>query len=180
MPVLSPVESRKFLESTKTARLAGLRDWTLLSVMLYSFARAKAVLRMRRQEHLGQRSRRSLRLREKGGTRHDVPVHQRAAAALDAHMEGRGLKEPRAAFFQSGAPAVRRLTGRSLARRVVLAVTKRRAEVAGGPPSTLLPHVPGEGITAYLSNRGTPDHAQEIAGRASPKTTRLYDRTGTR
>ena len=33
------------------------------------------------------------------------------------------------------------------------------------------------GITAYLSNGGTLEHAQRIAGHASPKTTKLYDRT---
>ena len=34
------------------------------------------------------------------------------------------------------------------------------------------------GITAYLSNGGTLEHAQQIAGHASPKTTKLYDRNG--
>ena len=33
------------------------------------------------------------------------------------------------------------------------------------------------GITAYLSNGGTLEHAQRIACHASPKTTKLYDRT---
>ena len=33
------------------------------------------------------------------------------------------------------------------------------------------------GITAYLSNGGTLEHAQRIAGHSSPKTTKLYDRT---
>ena len=33
------------------------------------------------------------------------------------------------------------------------------------------------GVTAYLSNGGTLEHAQRIAGHASPKTTKLYDRT---
>ena len=32
-------------------------------------------------------------------------------------------------------------------------------------------------ITAHLSNEGTLEHAQQIAGHASPKTTKLYDRT---
>ena len=36
------------------------------------------------------------------------------------------------------------------------------------------------GITAYLSNGGTLEHAQQIAGHASPKTTKLYDRTADR
>jgi integrase len=33
------------------------------------------------------------------------------------------------------------------------------------------------GITAYLSNGGTLEHAQEMAGHESPRTTKLYDRT---
>ena len=32
-------------------------------------------------------------------------------------------------------------------------------------------------MTAYLSNGGTLEHARQIAGHASPKTTKLYDRT---
>ena len=35
----------------------------------------------------------------------------------------------------------------------------------------------GEIITAYLSNGGTLERAQQIAGHVSPKTTKLYDRT---
>jgi len=33
------------------------------------------------------------------------------------------------------------------------------------------------GITAYLENGGTIEHAQQIANHESPKTTKLYDRT---
>jgi integrase/recombinase XerD len=32
------------------------------------------------------------------------------------------------------------------------------------------------GITAYLKNKGTVEHAQTIANHASPCTTKLYDR----
>jgi hypothetical protein len=32
-------------------------------------------------------------------------------------------------------------------------------------------------ITAYLSNGGTLEHAQEMAAHESPRTTKLYDRT---
>ena len=74
-------------------------------------------------------------------------------------------------------PAKRRLTGRALERRVVLAMIKRRAAGAGLPPSTCCHTFRATGITAYLSNGGTLEHAQQIAGHASPKTTKLYDRT---
>ena len=172
-PVLSPAEARKLLETIDTGALAELRDRALLSVMLYSFARVSAVLGMRRQDYFGQGSRGWLRLHEKGGKRHDVP----AAAALDAYVEAGELEEPKAALFQTLDPAGRRLTGRALERRVVLAMIKRRAAAAGLPASTCCHTFRATGITAYLSNGGTLEHAQQIAGHASPKTTKLYDRT---
>ena len=54
---------------------------------------------------------------------------------------------------------------------------KRRAAPAGLPPSTCCHTFRATGITAYLSNGGTLEHAQRVAGHASPKTTKLYDRT---
>ena len=175
-PVLSPAEARKLLESIDTDALAGLRDRALLSVMLYSFARVSAVLGMRWGDYFQQGSRGWLRLHEKGGKRHDVPAHHRAAQALAEHLAVADL-EPKAALFQSVDPTGRRLTGRVLQRRVVLAMIKRRAAGAGLPPSTCCHTFRATGITAYLSNGGTLEHAQQIAGHASPKTTKLYDRT---
>ena len=59
---------------------------------------------------------------------------------------------------------------------MVLAMIKRRAAAAGLPPSTCCHTFRATGITAYLSNGRTLEHAQQIAGHASPKTTKLYDR----
>ena len=177
-PVLSPAEARKLLEHIDTGTLAGLRDRALLSVMLYSFARVSAVLGMRRGDYFLQGSRGWLRLHEKGGKRHDVPAHHRAAEALDEYLAAAELdEESKVALFQSVDPAGRQLTGRALQRRVVLAMIKRRAAAAGLPPSTCCHTFRATGITAYLSNGGTLEHAQQIAGHASPKTTKLYDRT---
>ena len=176
-PVLSPAEARRLLEAIDTGTLAGLRDRALVSVMLYSFARVSAVIGMRRQDYFRQESRGWLRLHEKGGKRHDVPAHHRAAEALDDYLAAAKLDEAKAALFQSVDPAGRRLTGRALSRRLVLAMIKRRSAAAGLPPSTCCHTFRATGITAYLSNGGTLEHAQQIAGHASPKTTKLYDRT---
>ena len=176
-PVLSPAEARRLLEAIDTGTLAGRRDRALVSVMLYSFARVSAVIGMRRQDYFRQESRGWLRLHEKGGKRHDVPAHHRAAETLDDYLEAAGLDEAKAPLFQSVDPAGRRLTGRALSRRLVLAMIKRRAAAAGLPPSTCCHTFRATGITAYLSNGGTLEHAQQIAGHASPKTTKLYDRT---
>ena len=57
--------------------------------------------------------------------------------------------------------------------------TFRKADTiaVGLPPSTCCHTFRATGITAYLVNGGTLEHAQRIAGQASPKTTKLSDRT---
>ena len=176
-PAVSPAEARRLLEAIDAGTLAGLRDRALVSVMLYSFARVSAALGMRRADYFWQESRGWLRLHEKGGRRHDVPAHHRAAEALDDYLEAAGPGEAKAPLFQSVDPAGRMLTGRALSRRLVLAMIKRRAAAADLSPSTCCHTFRATGITAYLSNGGTLEHAQRIAGHASPKTTKLYDRT---
>ena len=81
--------------------------------------------------------------------------------------------------FSSAQDAVGRLfaLAQALSRRLVLEMIKRRAATADLPPSTCCHTFRATGITAYLSNGGTLEHAQQIAGHASPKTTKLYDRT---
>ena len=54
---------------------------------------------------------------------------------------------------------------------------KRRAAAAGLPPSTCCHTFRATGITTYLTNGGTREHAQQTAAHASPKTTKMYDRT---
>ena len=155
-PVLTPAEARKLLDHIDTGTLAGLRDRALFSVMLYSFARVSAVLGMRRQDYFQQGSRGWLRLHEKGGRRHDVPAHHRAAEALDAYLEAGGLEDGRETLFQSVDRVGDRLTGRSLTRRVVLG----HDQAAGGDRRAaaldLLPHVPGDGDHGVLVERGNP------------------------
>ena len=175
-PVLTPAETRSLLDGIDAGSLVGLRDRALLSVMVYSFARVSAVVGMRRQDYFLQGTRGWLRLHEKGGKRHDVPAHHRAEAAVEAYLAGGGVEDAKAPLFQS-VDRSGRLSGRSLTRRVVLAMIKRRASAAGLPASTCCHTFRATGITAYLSNGGTLEHAQQIAGHASPRTTKLYDRT---
>ena len=105
-----------------------------------------------------------------------MPAHHRAEAAIEAYLAAGGVEDAKAPLFQS-VDRSRRLSGRSLTRRVVLAMIKRRASAAGLPASTCCHTFRATGITAYLSNGGTLEHAQQIAGHASPRTTKLYDRT---
>ena len=174
--MLTPSETRSLLDRIDLGMVVGLRDRALLSVLVYSFARVSAAVGMRRQDYFRQGVRGWLRLHEKGGKRHDVPAHHRAEEAVEAYLAAVGLEDPKAPLFQS-VDRSGRLSDRPLARRVVLAMIKRRASAAGLPASTCCHTFRATGITAYLSNGGTLEHAQRIAGHASPKTTKLYDRT---
>jgi integrase len=55
----------------------------------------------------------------------------------------------------------------------------RRRAVAAGIMAPIGNHTfRATGITAYLANGGALEHAQEMAAHESPRTTKLYDRTG--
>jgi integrase/recombinase XerD len=54
---------------------------------------------------------------------------------------------------------------------------KKRALAAGLGAKINCHTFRATGITAYLSNGGTIENAQVIAGHESPRTTKLYDRT---
>ena len=175
-PVLTPAKARALLDRIDTGTRVGLRDRALLSVMVYSFARVSAAVGMRRQDYFRQGTRGWLRLHEKGGKRHDVPAHHRAEEAVEAYLAAGVVEDAKAPLFQS-VDRAGRLSSRPLARRLVLAMIKRRAAAVGLPATTCCHTFRATGITAYLSNGGTLEHAQRIAAHASPKTTKLYDRT---
>ena len=178
-PVLTPAEARALLDRIDTGTRVGLRDRALLSVLVYSFARVSAAVGMRRQDYFRQGLRGWLRLHEKGGKRHDVPAHHRAEEAVEAYLDAAGVEDAKAPLFQS-VDRAGWLSGRPLARRAVLAMVKRRAATAGLLATTCCHTFRATGITAYPVERGDAgalEHAQRIAGHASPKTTKLYDRT---
>ena len=74
--------------------------------------------------------------------------------------------------------AQRKMTTNAISRTDVLRVVKRRVQDAGLPSSTCCHTFRAAGITGHLENGGTIENAQAIAAHESPRTTKLYDRTG--
>ena len=74
-PILSPEEARQLFDSLPTDTVVGLRDRALIGVLIYSFARISAALGMRVEDYFPQGKRWWLRLHEKGGKHHEMPVH---------------------------------------------------------------------------------------------------------
>ena len=72
----------------------------------------------------------------------------------------------------------RQLTGNRMHRVKVFEMIKRRTRAAGLPETTTCHTFRATGITNYLQNGGSLEHARAIAAHESSQTTRLYDRSG--
>ncbi|MBA2526907.1 MAG: site-specific integrase, partial [Pyrinomonadaceae bacterium] len=84
-PVLSAEDARRLLDSIDTSHVVGLRDRALIGVMVYSFARVSAVVKMKVKDYYPNGKRYWLRLHEKGGKYHEVPAHHTAEKYLDEY-----------------------------------------------------------------------------------------------
>jgi site-specific recombinase XerD len=174
-PVLTPEEARQLLDSIDVESDSGLRDRALIGVMVFSFARVSAVVGMEVKDYSQQGKRWWLRLAEKGGKAHAVPVHHKAEEYLDAYLAALGnpAKGPlfRAMTKERGFGKTR------LSRIDAFRMVKRRCADAGLGDTPNCHTFRATGITAYLLNGGTIEGAQAIAAHESPRTTKLYDRT---
>lgn len=178
-PVLTPEETRELFDSIDTSTVIGLRDRALIATMVYSFARVGAVLRMNVEDHYAQGKRWWLRLHEKGGKRHDVPCHHTLDEYLDAYLDAAGIRNtPKGPLFRTAARAPGRpLSENRMEQSEAWRMIRRRAKAAGLKTQIGNHTFRATGITAYLQNGGTLEHAQQIAAHESPRTTKLYDRT---
>lgn len=176
-PVLRADEARQLLDSINTGTIVGLRDRALVGLMVYSFARVSAAVGMNVEDYYPQGRRMWLRLHEKGGKRHDVPAHHNAEAYLDAYLESSGIRDERKGpLFRTVSPRLE-LTLNRMHRADVLRMIKRRARRAGITTVVCCHTFRATGITTYLENGGSLEHAQRIAAHESVRTTKLYDRT---
>src|SRR4051795_1206264 len=116
-PVLSPEEARELFQSIPTDSLVGLRDRALIGVLIYSFARISAALSMRVEDYFPQGKRWWLRLHEKGGKHHEMPVHHTLEAHLDSYIEAAGIGEDKKGpLFRAAIGKTGKLSERPLAR----------------------------------------------------------------
>ena len=178
-PALTAAEARQLLDSIDTSTLIGLRDRALIALMCYSFARVSAVANMNVGDYyqLGKRS--WIRLHEKGGKFHEVPAHHNAEQYLDLYIAKAGIgDEKKTPLFRSAFGKGNMLSTAPMSRTDILRMVKRRAMAGGISVDRICCHTfRATGITAYLENGGTLEHAQAIAAHESPRTTKLYDRT---
>ena len=177
--VLTGEQARELLDSIDVTTLVGLRDRALIAVMTFAFARIGAVVAMRVEDYYANGKRWWVRLHEKGGKRHEMPAHHNLEAYLDAYIVATGIRDAgKAPLFRSAARRTGVLTEKPMHRVDAWRMVQRRAADLGTRVRIGCHTFRATGITAYLEAGGTLENAQAMAAHESPRTTKLYDRTG--
>ena len=177
--VLTGEQARELLDSIDVTTLVGLRDRALIAVMTFAFARIGAVVAMRVEDYYANGKRWWVRLHEKGGKRHEMPAHHTLEAYLDAYIVAAGIRDAgKAPLFRSAVRRTGVLTETPMHRVDAWRMIQRRAADLGTKVRIGCHTFRATGITAYLEAGGTLENAQVMAAHESPRTTKLYDRTG--
>ena len=178
-PILTPEEARRLIRAIPLDTITGLRDRALIGVMIYSFARISAALKMNVKDVFTKRETLWVRLHEKGGKYHEMPCQHNLKDWLQEYIEAAGIsEEDNNPLFRPIDIKTKELTDRRMTRQRAWEMVKRRTQQAGIKTQGVCNHTfRGTGITAYLENpEGRLEHAQQMAAHSDPKTTRLYDR----
>lgn len=178
-PILTPEETRELFDSIPTNTLIELRDRAFIAIMVYTFARVTAAGSMKVKDYYPQGKRWWIRLHEKGGKRHEMPTHHTLEGYLDEYLDAAGIRDkPNTPLFRTFRGGRKHeLTENPIQQSDAWDMIQRRVKAAGIETKICNHSFRGTGITTYLSNNGTLEKAQNMAGHESPRTTKLYDRT---
>jgi integrase len=156
-----------------------LRDRAPIATLTYSFARITAALKMKVEDLRPKGAGWQIRLHEKGGKHHVMPCHHALAEALRTYIDAAGIAEDRKGYLFRTPRGHRgvELSAEPMGQPDAWRMIRKRAAAVGIFAPIGNHTFRATGITAYLSNGGALEHAQEMAAHESPRTTKLYDRT---
>lgn len=177
-PVLTAEETKALFDSIASTTVVGARDRALIATMFFTFARVGAVVAMSVEDYYPQGKRYWLRLQEKGGKQHEMPAHHTLEEYLDAYLQAAGIADDlKSPLFRTAPRSGGALTSKPMRPADVWRMVRRRARKAGIKTRIGCHSFRATGITNYLEHNGTLEKAQQMAAHASPRTTKLYDRT---
>src|ERR1700747_84788 len=108
-----------------------------------------------------------------------MPAHHKLEAFLDEYIKAAGIgDEGKSPLFRSTLGRIGLLNGEAMHRIDAYRVIQRRAAEIGLKVKIGCHTFRATGITAYLEAGGTLENAQAMAAHESPRTTKLYARTG--
>jgi integrase/recombinase XerD len=107
-----------------------------------------------------------------------MPAHHNLEAYLDAYIKAAGIGDQGKSPLFRSAGGCYTLTDQAIDRVAAWRMVQRRAADLGMHIKVGCHTFRATGITAYLEASGTLENAQAMAAHESPRTTKLYDRTG--
>ncbi len=189
-PILSSNEMRQLIQSIELKDEIAYRDRALISLMTFTFSRITSALNIKLEDYFEHDNAMWIRTRVKGGMVHKMPVNVELRKILDDYISYAGIDEPNTYLFpaatrlklteqekEAGVPCPYVLGDRQWRRTKAYDMIRRRAKKAGIKKKIGNHSFRGTGITNYIENDGALELAQRMAGHASPRTTKLYDRT---
>lgn len=177
-PLITVEQSRKLLASIELQSVFGYRDRAIISVLIYTAARAGAVANLRIKDFSQEGSQFVLRFLEKGGKARSIPVRHDLEIILCEYLAAAGL-----AGAPNDSPLFRTMAGRNgitsnwpMTGVDICRMLKRRL-AAAELPTTISPHSFRSCTATDLLLQGVPlEDVQHLLGHADARTTRLYDR----
>lgn len=176
-PVLQPADARRLLDSIPLNQISGIRDRALIALMLYTFARVGAAVAIDIDDVYQNGRRYWVRLKEKGGRLHEMPLHHSAEEAIMYYLDAANLHGQKKMPLFRTIDRKRNLTETRLLRQDAWDIVKRRCRQAGLGGAFSNHTMRASGITAYMLAGGTLERAQQMAAHASSRTTNMYNRT---
>jgi integrase/recombinase XerD len=108
-----------------------------------------------------------------------MPAHHKLEAFLDEYIRAAGFgDEAKSPLFRSARGRTGELNGEPMHRIDAYRMIQRRTAELAMKVKIGCHTFRATGITAYLEASGTLENAQAMAAHESPRTTKLYDRTG--
>ena len=108
-----------------------------------------------------------------------MPAHHKLEQFLDEYLAAAAVRDhDKTPLFRSAAGRTGMLTDRPMHRVDAYEMVRRRTAETGLKGKLGCHVFRATGITAYLEAGGTIENAQAMAAHESPRTTKLYDRTG--
>ena len=177
-PVFELEEIKALFETINSGSLVHARDKALFSVLLYTWARVSALAALKVEDYYQRKGDHWLRLQEKRGKIHEVPVHSKARQAVDHWLQVSGLEtNPVAPLFPAFGKDKKTIQLRHMDRTSIWKLVQARVRSSGIEKRLSCHSFRATGITEYMNAGGTLDIAQRIAGHSELSTTKIYDRS---
>lgn len=178
-PEITVKQARKLLQSIDTTDVVGLRDKSIIAVLIYTAARVGAVSKLKVKDLYDSGDQYCLHFDDKGGKSREIPVRHDLQLLLFDYLKSvdtlLGVDDNRPLFLTT-VGKTKSVTNNSMTSNDIGRMVKRRM-AAIGLPKRLSPHSFRVTTITDLLEQGVPlEDVQNLAGHADPRTTRLYDR----